>query len=147
MSKTASIPTFQPILRNAGLKVTPERLSILEALKKAKTPLTVKELKDKLKKTGVDQATIYRNMESLTKSHVIRPVNFQHDHNHYELVDGSHHHHLICENCGKVVDVSKCDTSKIEQQVQLMGNFASINSHALEFFGLCKPCAKKTSKL
>lgn len=134
---------YRPLLQKVGLKVTPERLSILDVLGRVKTPLSVKDLKEKLKSTNIDQATIYRNMESLTKSGVIRLVNFQHDHNHYELANEGHHHHLICEGCGKVVDVSKCDTSKIEQEVKKLGKFATINSHALEFFGLCKSCAKK----
>jgi Fur family ferric uptake transcriptional regulator len=134
---------YRPLLQKAGLKVTPERLSILDVLNNVKKPTSVKDLKEKLKGKEVDQATIYRNMETLTKGNVIRSVNFQHDHNHYELVNDDHHHHLICENCGKVVDVSKCDTSKIEQQVKKLGNFATINSHALEFFGLCKNCVKK----
>lgn len=133
---------YRPLLQTAGLKVTPERLAILNVLSKANKPLSVKDLKEKLKGTEVDQATIYRNMESLTKGKVIRLVNFQHDHNHYEIISDKHHHHLICEKCGKVVDVSKCDTSKIEQQVKKIGDFAIINSHALEFFGLCKSCAK-----
>lgn len=134
---------YRPILKQAGLKATSERLFLLDTLKNAETPLSVKEIKEKLSKTGVDQATIYRNMETLIKSGLVRLVNFQHDHNHYEIVNENHHHHLICEKCAKVVDVSKCDTSKLEQQVKELGGFASINSHALEFFGLCKSCAKK----
>ncbi len=143
MNRKALEIKFRPLLQKAGLKVTPERLAILNVLSKANKPLSVRDLKEKLRDTEVDQATIYRNMESLTKSKVIRLVNFQHDHNHYEIISDKHHHHLICEKCGKVVDVSKCDTSKIEQQVKKLGNFATINSHALEFFGLCKTCAKK----
>lgn len=142
MNRKALEIKFRPLLQKAGLKVTPERLAILNVLSKANKPLSVKDLKEKLRDTEVDQATIYRNMESLTKSKVIRLVNFQHDHNHYEIISDKHHHHLICEKCGKVVDVSKCDTSKIEQQVKKLGNFATINSHALEFFGLCKSCSK-----
>lgn len=134
---------YRPLLTKAGLKVTLERLSILNVLDKSKKPLSVKDLKTKLTGITVDQATIYRNMESLVKNGVIQHVNFQHDHNHYEIVSNNHHHHLICEQCGKVVDVSKCDTSKIEQELKKIGNFASINNHALEFFGTCKACKNK----
>lgn len=138
---------YRPLLKEAGLKVTPERVSVLQVLEKAKSPLSVKEIKLKLGRSNadkkVDQATIYRTLDALLKNNVVRPVNFQHDHNHYELVDESHHHHLICEGCGKVVDVSKCDTTKLEQEVKTAGGFAKINHHALEFFGLCKPCHNK----
>jgi Fur family transcriptional regulator, ferric uptake regulator len=135
---------YLPLLRQAGLKATPGRLSILAVLDKSKKPLSVKDLKNKLKADDVDLATIYRTMEALAKHNMVRLVNFQHGHNHYELTDKNrHHHHLICEKCGKVVDISKCNTSKIEQEVRSLGNFAKINSHSLEFFGLCKTCARK----
>lgn len=143
MAHTATKDKYRPLLQQAGLKATPERLSILNVLHKAKKPLSVKELKEKLKDSEVDQATIYRNMESLVEKRLIQLVNFQHDHNHYEIVNDNHHHHLICENCAKVVDVSECDTSKLEQQVKELSGFATINSHALEFFGICKTCARK----
>jgi Fur family ferric uptake transcriptional regulator len=131
------------LLKTSGLKTTQERLSILEVLSKSKKPLSIKSIKESLKKTPVDQATIYRTIETLIGKQVIRPVNFQHDHNHYEIIDNSHHHHLICEKCGKVVDISSCNTNSLEQKIKQIGNFATINSHALEFFGLCKSCNKK----
>lgn len=134
---------YRPLLNQVGLKATPERLSILHVLHKAKKPLSVKELRDKLKNSDVDQATIYRNMESLLKNKLIQLVNFQHDHNHYEIIDETHHHHVICEKCAKIVDVSKCDTSKLEREIQTLSGFDSINSHALEFFGICNRCASK----
>lgn len=142
---STSTKKFSPLLKTVGLKATPDRMAILDTLSKSKKPLSVKDLKEKLAKIDVDQATIYRNMEILAKNNLIRPVNLRHGHNHYELIENKHHHHLICENCGKIVDVSKCDTSKIENQIKKLGNFAKINTHALEFFGTCKTCSNKIS--
>ncbi len=142
MSKTTTAEKFRPLLRTAGLKATPERLAVLAVLHTAKKPLSVKDIKDTLQPHAADQATIYRTIQSLLKSNIVRPVNFEHDHNHYELVSDTHHHHLICERCGKAVDVSQCDTSALEKQVQAISGFATINHHALEFFGVCKSCAK-----
>jgi Fur family ferric uptake transcriptional regulator len=141
MKKLKVSPTS--LLRQAGMKATPSRVTIIEALTTSKKPLSINGIKIMLGKSSIDQATIYRTVETLTSKGLARLVNFQHDHQHYELVDDNHHHHLICENCGKVVDVSKCDTSKLEKEVQKISGFAQINSHALEFFGLCKTCARK----
>lgn len=132
---------YLPLLKQIGLKATPERLYILDALNKTKKPLSVKDLKEDLK--NVDQATIYRTMEVFVKNDVVSPVNLQHDHNHYELVRSDHHHHAICEKCGKVVDISKCDINTLEKQVKKVAAFKQINTHALEFFGICQACAKK----
>ncbi len=132
---------YHPLLKNIGLKATPERLLILEVLNKTKKPLSVRDLKDKLK--NINQATIYRSMEVFVSNKVVHPINFQHDHNHYELVRSDHHHHAICQRCGKVVDISKCDINTLEKQVKKMAGFSKINTHALEFFGICQSCAKK----
>lgn len=142
MIRTTITDEYRPLLRKAGLKATPERIAILDVLNKSKIPLSVKGVANELKDSKVNQATVYRTIDALIAKDIVRPVNFRHDHNHYELA-GQHHHHLICEQCGKVVDVSKCDTAKLEQAVRKVGGFAQVNSHALEFFGLCKACAQK----
>lgn len=132
-------------LKEFGLKATQPRLAILDTLNASQIPLSAREIHRKVKSANADQATIYRNLQTLAAAGLIRRVNFQHDHNHYELA-GHHHHHAICENCGKVVDISKCDIAGLEKQVLAVSGFAQINSHALEFFGLCKNCASKKQK-
>ncbi|HMQ02079.1 MAG TPA: transcriptional repressor [Candidatus Doudnabacteria bacterium] len=134
---------YRPALQDAGLKITKPRLAILAILKNSKLPLTAQEIHAKASKFNIDQATVYRNLETLSAIDLVRLVNFQHDHNHYELATDEHHHHAICEQCGKVVDISKCDIASLEKQVKATSGFTQINHHALEFFGLCKTCAKK----
>ncbi len=143
MVKIDTANKFRSLLHDTGLKATSERLSILEVLDKAKKPLSIKEIREKLRSDAADQATIYRTIESLRKNNVVRTVNFEHDHNHYELVDTNHHHHIICEKCGRVEDISKCDTTNLEKQVARTSGFTKISHHSLEFFGLCKSCARK----
>lgn len=130
------------LLTKAGLKVTAPRVAILNTLINAAAPLTAQEIHQKLVSAKIDQATVYRNLETLTSLKILRPVNFRHDHNHYELAS-HHHHHAICEGCGKVSDISSCDLTGWDKQVKKISGFAEINQHALEFFGLCKTCAKQ----
>lgn len=146
MNKTVA-EKYRPLLQKAGLKATAERVAVLNVLEKSARPLSVKEIKAALSRgktsgsgSQVDQATIYRNMDALVKNRLVRLVNFRHDHNHYEIAEGKHHHHLICESCGKVVNISKCNTAAVEQNLKKQNHFTAINSHALEFFGLCKKC-------
>lgn len=131
--------TYDPLLKAVGLKTTTPRLAILDALNSAKLPFTAQEIHTKIKQQNIDQATVYRNLETLTEVGLIRLVNFQHDHNHYELAK-NHHHHAICQSCGKVVDISQCDLAALEKQVKKISGFGMIDHHALEFFGLCKTC-------
>jgi len=131
------------MLRKSGHKATPGRLSLLLVLAKADRPLAIHDIIDASKK-GLNQATIYRALESLLDAGIVRRVDMQHAHAHYELSEGAkHHHHLICKRCGRVEDVEHCDERTIEQAVLKKSKaFASIQTHSLEFFGLCKKCSK-----
>ena len=131
------------LLRETGHKVTPGRLSLLQVLAKADSPLSINEIVTKLK-SEMNQATIYRAVEALADVGVIRRVDMQHAHTHYELSAGEkHHHHLICKMCGVTEDVERCDIEMIEKSVlRRSKNFASIKEHSLEFFGYCRKCTR-----
>lgn len=144
MPVSASKEKFSDVLRKHGYKATPARLLLLDVLKNADHPLTTQEI---LKKLGgkVDQATIYRSLESLLAVSVLRQVDMQHGHAHYELrLETEHHHHLICKSCGLTEDVPECNIALIEQAV-LKGSskFSGNLDHSLEFFGRCKRCTKQ----
>jgi Fur family ferric uptake transcriptional regulator len=141
--KDVKFGIYSSLLRQAGFKATPGRLALLELFNKTEKPLSIKDIQKSLKQANLDQATIYRIISALESKGIIRQVDFQHGHAHYELTSREHHHHLICEQCGKIVDISKCDTSKVERQALKIGNFSKINKHSLEFFGICNICAKK----
>jgi Fe2+ or Zn2+ uptake regulation protein len=142
-----NIPTkerFTLLLRKNGHKVTPGRLSLLQVLAKADHPLSIPEIM-KNAGTSINQATLYRALEAFTEVNIIRRVDLHHPHAHYELAAGtSHHHHLICKQCGHIEDVLECDTKDIEKTVlRRSRSFATIEKHSLEFFGLCNKCKKK----
>jgi Fe2+ or Zn2+ uptake regulation protein len=144
MKNLAACATHTPLLeeqlREHSLKVTQARLGILDVLTHAKKPISINELSLRLQ--HIDLATLYRTVETLKDLGIVTQVDFHHGHAHYELATRRHHHHLICQKCGKVVDLSKCDTSGLERQALKIGGFAKINSHSLEFFGICNACKK-----
>lgn len=140
MKKEADID-FKTMLRDAGLKATPGRLVILDVLKKEKDPAAISEIYKKIGKK-VNNVTVYRAIEDLVKAGIVRQIDFGHTHAYYELIPGrNHHHHIVCKGCGDIEDVEVCGTEKIEKKI--LGSskkFKSINSHSLEFFGVCKTC-------
>ncbi len=144
MLASPSLEKFSAVLRENGYKATPARLLLLAVLKNADHPLTTQEI---LKKLGgkVDQATVYRTLDSLLAVSVVRQVDMQHGHAHYELrLETEHHHHLICRSCGLTEDVPECNIALIEQAVLRRSiKFAGTLDHSLEFFGRCKKCAKQ----
>jgi Fur family ferric uptake transcriptional regulator len=129
------------MLRDAGFRATPRRISLLSTLGAASTPLTVPEVRKNMKKS-IDAVTVYRALEAFTLSGIVRRVDLQHSHAHYELVAGKkHHHHLVCSDCGSVEDIAMCAPEPLQKAVlKKSKGFSSIISHSMEFFGICRKC-------
>lgn len=140
MEKKAASP-FATVLRGAGFKATPRRLALLKILSNSHKPLTVEEIFD----IGIDadHATIYRSLRDLKKANIVRQVDLQHRHAHYELAN-SDHHHLVCIKCGRVEDFSNSSTQPlIRSALRQSKKFQTVTQLSLEFFGICKACARK----
>lgn len=133
-------------LRQAGFRVTKHRLALLEILAGSKVPLSASRLRSVLGQR-LDEATVYRALEAFVGAGLVYRVDFQHGHAHYEfLVPGHHHHHIVCRGCGTVEDVSSCAMNSLERRVLRQSEtFASVDAHALEFFGTCRQCVRKSA--
>ncbi len=136
--------TFETLLREAGLKATPGRIALLEHFRHSSKPETIKEVHRAIKEK-LDQVSIYRAVEVLVQKGILRRVDLRHPHAHFEMNLGrAHHHHIACTVCGFVEDVENCETEGIEYQaIQSSKHFKGIDSHALEFYGVCLSCEKK----
>lgn len=128
-------------LKTGRLKITSARLALLDILKHTKKPLSIKEIAKKIGQKNADLVTLYRNMESLEKLGMVKEINLNKGQAYYELLEGTHHHHLICTNCGKLADIKIKEISLNKTFLKKHG-FAKITDHSMEFFGLCEKCSK-----
>jgi Fur family ferric uptake transcriptional regulator len=132
---------FRAILKEKGFKATPGRLQLLEALAHVEKPLTVMEIKKRLH-SRLNEVTLYRALEAFEHMGMVRRVDLNHDHAHYELALGRlHHDHVVCAECGTVEDIEGCALTSLQKSALKQSGFTNIYSHNLEFFGLCKQCA------
>lgn len=131
------------LLRESGLRVTDHRLLVLETVAKVKQPATVHELlSDIRKKHEVDQATVYRNLSTLHEVGLLRRLDFNHGHAHYELETGRASHQLVCGGCEtieKIEGISIDDT--VKKMLKKSKKFKQTTTHSIEIYGLCKSCA------
>lgn len=127
-------------LREASLKVTPARLAVLTLLEQTDTPLDAPSIIEYLQKNKInaDPATVFRMMSVFTNKGITKQLEFGEGKFRYEKV-GDEHHHLICEMCGQVSDISDCNIKGLEKEIQKKKDFL-VKRHSLEFFGLCKNC-------
>lgn len=127
-------------IRQAGLRATTPRVAILGWLAKHRRPVRVEAVWGQLKPTGIDRVTVYRTMETLARSGLVRNVDLGHGHAHYEINDpAKHHHHLVCESCGDVKDVTVQGEIRLINAATRRHNFKT-KSHSFEIFGLCEDC-------
>lgn len=130
---------FVKKLRLKGYRLTNQRRKIMDAL--TPFPQSITEIISQLKERGmtVNKVTVYRTLYCFVKIGIVGKTQFKDKKAKYELMsEGSHHHHLVCDNCGSVEDIPLNDeylVRKISQQTDFQ-----IKSHSLEFFGICIKC-------
>jgi Fur family ferric uptake transcriptional regulator len=130
------------LVRDAGFKATSAICAIISLLQHTKNPLTAQEVAAKLKPKR-DKVTVYRILEKLKEKGIVRHVDFQHGHAHYELNDDDHHH-IICTACGKIEELKECSLQDMMKRVvKKSESFTRLTGHSMEFFGLCRACDNK----
>ncbi|WP_346887292.1 Fur family transcriptional regulator [Clostridium sp. UBA1056] len=140
------IENLKLILKEKGYKLTPQRRSILdEIIKNEGSHLTTEEIYDLVKVNcpEIGLATVYRTVQLLEDMGVLYKLDLDDGCNRYELCDEdeSHqHHHLICQNCGKVIEVEGDLLEELEQGIEKKYNF-KIKNHSLKFYGICDNCS------
>lgn len=130
-------------LRDVELKATPARLAILDVLEHTDAPLDVAAIIEALEKDAIktDQATVFRIMNSFTQKRLVRQIQLHEGKFRYEMASMPDHHHLMCEECGKIEDISDCAISDLESDIRKKKGFV-VKHHSLEFFGVCQQCQR-----
>ncbi len=130
---------FRDKLKKIGLKLTPQREQILWVLSNADTHLNPEELFLRVKKRlpRIGQATVYRNLELLTRAGILQKSDWKERHLHYEL-SRENHHHLICTRCGQVIEFRSAPLRQMKKISREYG--FSLVQEEIRLFGLCKKC-------
>ncbi len=138
------------LLREKGLKVTSQRLMVLNILSAhGDEHLTVEEIYDLAKEESpeIGLATIYRTVQVLLELHVNEKVTIDDGVARYELNgektrSGHRHHHAICTQCGKVYSLETDLLDTLEKQVFESLGF-EVTDHEVKLYGLCSACRRK----
>lgn len=128
------------LIKNKGQRVTSQKKEVLCALQKK--PLTVVDIFESInmKRMKVDKATIYRILTGFMKLGIVKEIYLKDRETRYELSNSGHHHHLVCEQCGSIEDITLCEDLLLKE-VRKQSSF-DVKSHSLEFFGSCQNCQR-----
>ena len=130
-------------LEREGYRLSGPRSAVVETLADLGCSVTAKEIADSLHSRGqeVGVASIYRTLELLDKLRLTRRVDAAEGVARYEPVgpSGEHHHHLVCESCGLVVEAPDRTFENLRQRLRNDFDFELEPRH-FAFPGRCKAC-------
>jgi Fur family transcriptional regulator, ferric uptake regulator len=131
-------------LRLVDQRYTAGRRAIVDLLVSAGHPVSIGDIAERL--PGLPRSSAYRHLTDLHAAGLVRRVTASDDFTRFELAEDltEHHHHLLCVNCGKVIDVTLPDgleqqlTDAISRLAEAEGFQA--HAHRLDVLGLCAAC-------
>lgn len=137
-------------LTDRGFRLTLPRQVILNLFQGNRQHLSADEvfLTVRSRYPGIGIATVYRNLEILARAGLLLKFDFGDRRSRYELAGESkedHHHHLICTQCGRIIDYSDFMEKEVkfvkelETELSQKYNF-KIQNHQIHFRGLCEKC-------
>lgn len=137
--------SIEKTLHEAGYKYTTPRRLVAQVIEQGHGHLSANEIWEAVKAidTRIGRMSVYRTLDLYTQIGIIRPASRSSSDSRNSLVyvvmhDG-HHHHIICQNCEKVIDFEDCGLHELVAQLETRYK-CKIEGHLLEFFGICSAC-------
>ena len=129
---------YENILRESNIKVTPQRLAIVEELD-GHVHMSIDELYEAIKKKfpSISLATVYKNINAMIEKNFILEIKVPRQKSKYELAKAPHSH-VVCQKCGKVEDVV-LDLENVTQKAANLSHYEIIDK-ALILSGVCPEC-------
>ncbi|SRR5579862_282510 len=131
-------------LKRKGHRDSAARRAVIELLGEQSCCLTAQEIFDQLRahdrRVGI--ASVYRSLEQLARDGYVRRVEIGADGARFEPIqpDGAHHHHLVCDDCGKIEAFADAGLERALSKVERETGFA-VEGHEVVLHGACSDCA------
>ncbi|AVP37478.1 transcriptional repressor [Staphylococcus felis] len=133
-------------LRQAGVRITPQRQAILSFLIKSDTHPTADEIYQSLSPDfpNISVATIYNNLKVFKNTGIVKELSYGDASSRFDF-DTQNHYHVICESCGKIVDFHYPLLHEVEKLAQHVTDF-EVSHHRMEIYGICQECKETHDK-
>ena len=133
------------ILQEMGYRLTPQRIMVVEALHSIDQHISAEEIfaQVRAKYPYANISTIYRTLELLKELDLVTEIDLGDGRVRYHPAEKGHHHHLVCNNCGKIIDLPESIVHPLAQSLEQNYKFKADLKH-LAVFGLCADCQNKS---
>lgn len=137
---------FQEFLKERGLKLTQQRLQILERAVAVDEHFNAEELFELLRNDNqrISKATVYRTLALLVEADLLDTHDFERGHTLYERAahGTAHHDHLICLGCNRVFEFHSEEIEALQEVVAKRFDFQMV-SHTHQIYGICGRCQRQ----
>ncbi|MEX1248518.1 MAG: Fur family transcriptional regulator [Anaerolineales bacterium] len=142
-----NIDYFQ-VLRSHGYRVTPQRITILDAICEGKGHSTLGAIYARARKQDIqiDMSTVYRAVEVFQALGLVVSVDFDGHEKGYEIAKPEPHHHLICKKCRREFDIEGRIVNDFYELLRKNYGYDVTMDH-LVLTGLCPECQWKLKTL
>ena len=150
--KTCARQRFLDFLTRRHLRLTGPRRAIIESVFGTEKHFSAEELLKwaRRRDKSVSRATVYRTLPLLTASGLVREMDFGKDHKFYDpnYAVHPHHNHIICQDCGKIVEFESEKIAQLQNEITRRLGF-SMKAHRLQITATCEEfrrlgvCSKK----
>lgn len=143
---TASQPLVDAI-DGAGYRLTEPRRAVADLIAAREGHFTANDLIEdaRAREMGIGRATIFRALDMFTELEVLERIDLPNgDHAYVPCEPRVHHHHIVCETCGRVTEVEDLGLGAAIDEIQRRTGW-QVDSHRLELFGRCPECRTRPS--
>jgi Fur family ferric uptake transcriptional regulator len=130
--------------RHCGLRITRQRAIILQALCELKGHAGAEAVYDRviLHRRDVDLSTVYRTLDTLHNAGIVSRTDLGRGCAEYEIIGEQPHHHLVCQHCGRMIELDDAYLAPIAENIRQDFDFDPISSH-FAIFGTCQVCREE----
>jgi Fur family ferric uptake transcriptional regulator len=131
-------------LQAKGYRLTPQRLMVVDALHSVDKHISAEEIyaKVKAKYPYANISTVYRTLDLLKELGLVTEIDLGDGRIRYHPAEKGHHHHLVCHNCGKIIDLPEEAFQSLIKKLDKDYRFKAELKH-MAIFGLCDKCRGK----
>lgn len=135
------LDALESSVRRAGCRITPQRDLILRALCELDGHASAERVHERViaGQPRINVSTVYRTLERLRDLGILSQIDLGRQCAEFEIVGDRPHHHLVCRDCGRVIDLDHRYLAALDEPIRRDFGFEPLLCH-FAIFGFCRKC-------